>query len=87
MSDFQYQEGVLDGTGTVTINVGGKTPPMVASLKSAAAGRKIEFCTIGTELWQPIYDANTATMMNAAAMAGLLLVKFTGAAGDLWSIR
>ncbi len=87
MADFQYQEGVLDGTGVATINTGGKWPPLVASLKSAAPGRKIEFCTIGTELWQPVYDANTATMINAAAMAGLLLIKFTGTAGDLWNIR
>ena len=87
MSDFQYQECVLDGTGNITINVGGKTPPKVARLKSSSAGRKIEFCTIGTEMWQPIYDANTATMMNAVAMAGLLLIKFTGAQGDPWSIR
>ncbi len=87
MADFQYMEGVLDGTGVVTINVGGKSPPIVATLKSAAPGRKIEFCSIGTELWQPLYDANTATMMNAAATAGLLLIKFTGVVGDLWNIR
>lgn len=87
MADFQYLEGVLDGTGAVTVNVGGKNPPMVATLKSAATNRRIEFCTIGTEFWQPLYDANTATMMNAAAMAGLLLVRFTGAPGDLWNIR
>ena len=87
MTDFQYREGVLDGTGIATINVGGKNPPMVATLQSAAPGRKIEFCTIGAEMWQPIYDANTATMLNVAATAGLHSVKFTGAAGDLWNIR
>lgn len=85
--DFVYQEGVLDGTGTVTINVGGKIAPMTATLKSAAGGRKIEFAAIAGEFWQPIYDANTASMLAIVAASGLLSIKFTGAAGDPWSIR
>lgn len=85
--DFVYQEGVLDGTGVASINVGGKAAPMTATLKSAAGGRKIELATVAGELYTPVYDANTATMLNVSVKSPALTVKFTGAIGDIWSIR
>lgn len=91
MANFSYIEGVLDGTGTVTINVGGKPPAFTATLKSAAPGRKIERASssivVPTDLDEPEYDTNTATVLSAAFLAPIQFVKFTGAAGDEWNIR
>lgn len=87
MADFAYQEGTLDGTGTITINVGGKAAPFTSTLKSALVGRKIELASIAGEFYTPTYDANTATMLNVVALGPLLSVKFTGSPGDTWSIR
>lgn len=85
--DFTYQEGTLDGSGVVSINVGGKNVPFTATLKSAFVSRKIELASIAGELFTPVYDANTATMLNVVAKGPLLTVKFTGSPGDTWSIR
>lgn len=88
MSDFVYQEGILAGT-TIDINVGGKICPMTATLSfPAAAGRKIELITdtvMGA--YQPTYDGNTATGLVVAIVAPVAFVRFTGIAGDKWSIR
>lgn len=87
MSDFVYQEGVLDVTGIASINVGGKTAPMTATLKSAAGGRKIELASIAGELYTPTPDGTTASMQTVTIKSPILTVKFTGTIGDTWSIR
>lgn len=72
------------------------THPMVGmpikstiTLKSANAGRKIEFITEGLdtgEAFQPTYDHTTATMLVVVCEVGITHVKFTGATGDIWSV-
>lgn len=79
--------GILPAGGFIEINVGNLSTPMTAALHSSAGGRKIELSAIGAEYFQPIYDANTATMLAVAIMSPMGTVKITGQAGDDYCLR
>lgn len=85
--DFVYQNGTLDGTGVQIVNVGGKAAPMMATLASAAGGRKIELSTDGTNYYAAAAGASVTNMINSAIPTPVLYVKFTGVAADTWNIR
>lgn len=88
MADFVYQEGTLASATPFVVNVGGKYPPMVATLQSADVTRKIELSWDGgVNYITPTYDGNIVAMCNVAIMAPCSHVRFTGVAGDKWNIR
>jgi hypothetical protein len=61
--------------------------PMTVTLKSANAGRLIEFSTDGgSEYFTPTYDKTSSTMIVVVATARISHVRFTGAAADTWSV-
>lgn len=83
-----WKDGTLiDGTPKV-INMGGAPLPCTITLKSAAAGRKIEISTDdGQEYFTPNPDTSSATMQVLSLTAPVSHVRITGAANDKWSIR
>jgi len=79
--------GTLTDGVAVAQPIANVEPPTTVTLKSAAAGRRIEVSTDGgTEYATPSYDTNTAATLAVALMAPATHVRFTGQAGDVWSV-
>lgn len=70
------------------VDMGNAPLPATVTLKSAAAGRKIELSTDGgSEYFTPTYDVTSATMLVLNIAATVTHVRFTGAANDVWRIQ
>ena len=83
------QYGTLPTTSQV-INLESATVPMTITLKYASySTQKIELSTdaAGAEYFEPTYAVSTATMKVVTVGAPVSRVKFTGVAGNTWSIR
>lgn len=82
------QTGTLVSSAPVVVDVSDSRWPITLTLRSAAAGRKIELSTDGgIEYFTPTYDVSTATMINVGVTAPISHVRFTGVAADVWSVR
>lgn len=77
---------ITSGT-PVVVALGGIPLPFTVTLTSAAGGRLIELSTDGTNYFTPTYDATTAAMINVAVRAPVTHARFTGQAGDRYSVR
>lgn len=87
MGNVFASDALADAT-PVVIDMAGAPLPATITLKSAAAGRKIELSSDGgVEYWTPPIDINTATMHVVHVMAPISHVRITGAAADAWNIR
>lgn len=83
-----FVAGVLAGATPVVIAMDDAPLPSTLTLKSAAAGRKIELSTDGgTEYFTPAYDQTTATMLIVSVTATVSHVRFTGQAADAWRVQ
>lgn len=84
------EAGTLSGTSKV-VAMGSMSNgiPRTLTLKFAAlTTQKIELSTDGgTEYFEPSYAASSATMKVVTIGAPVTHVKFTGVAGNTWSIR
>jgi hypothetical protein len=61
--------------------------PMTATLKSSNVARLVEFSTDGgIEYFTPTYDKTSSTMITVVSNSRLTHLRFTGAAGDTWSV-
>lgn len=82
-----FATGTLSGITAVQPMPGASLPGTI-TLKSSAAGRKIELSTDGgTEYFTPSYDTTTTTMLVLTITAPVSHVRFTGVANDTWSVR
>lgn len=81
-------KGTLTNTTPVVISADDLSCPFTVTLKSSAAGRKIEAATDdGTEYFTPTTDqASTATMQIVTFSAPINKLKLTGQADDKWFI-
>lgn len=62
--------------------------PCTVTLKSKAAGRKVELSTDGgTEYFSPQADAQSSTMLVVTVRAPVTHVRVTGESGDFWSLQ
>jgi hypothetical protein len=87
-SGTNFQTGVLDVTGTVTVLASNMTYPATAVLDSSAGGRLIEISADGGVIFQtPPVDMAVTAQQIVALKAPLSHVRFTGAAGDVWMLR
>jgi hypothetical protein len=82
------KSGVLADNTPVTVNVGGNTAPMTATLNSSAPGRLIELSSDGGgTFYTPARDAEIGSMINVAILAPVSHVRFTGVTLDKWQVR
>lgn len=81
--------GTLTNTTPVAISASGLSCPFSVTLKSAAAGRKIELSTDqGTEYFTPPVDtSSSATMQIVTVEAPVTNIRFTGQDADKWYIN
>lgn len=83
-----FASGALAGAVPLAIDMAGAPLPATITLKSAAAGRKIELSSDGgAEYWTPAPNVNTATMHVVHVTVPISHVRITGVAADAWNIR
>ncbi|MDB5777595.1 MAG: hypothetical protein JWP38_3728 [Herbaspirillum sp.] len=85
-----FDSGTIDAStvAIVPAAIHGCQMPLTATLKSAAGGRAIQLSTDGgVEYFTPTVDTTSATMLIVIIGAPVSHIKFTGAAGDTWSVR
>lgn len=83
-------KGTLDSTGVKLLSVSPSSRVnLTAVLKSSAtATRKIELSADGGDEFFPVdYDVSTNTMLVLAIGTPISHIRFSGAAGDTWSVR
>ena len=83
------QKGVIDSSGVklLPIPVTSRVQ-LTATLKSAAAGRKIELSADdGDEFFPTRYNVTTPSMLVLAINTPISHILFTGTPGDKWSLR
>ncbi|MBP1314280.1 hypothetical protein [Herbaspirillum sp. 1130] len=83
-------KGTIDATGVKVFAVSASSRVnLTATLKSGVtATRKIELSADGGDEFFPVdYDVTTATMLVLAIGTPISHIRFTGAAGDTWSVR
>jgi hypothetical protein len=84
----KFAGGILLNGSPLVIPMIGAPLPCTVTLKSAAAGRKIEHSTDGgAELVTTDIDVTSATMLVSVFTTTVANVVLTGAAGDTWDIR
>lgn len=83
-----FVKDVLSGT-QVILPMNNAPLPCTVTLKSSAAGRKIELSTDGgVEYFTPTVDVgSSATMQIVTVTAPISHVKFTGIAGDAYRVQ
>jgi hypothetical protein len=83
-----FANGALADATPLVIDMLGAPLPATITLKSAAAGRKIELSSDGgAEYWTPAPNVNTATMHVVHVTAPVSHARITGVAADAWNIR
>ena len=83
-----FNTGTLANTTPLPVDMAGAPCPSTVTLKSSAAGRKIELSTDGgTEYFTPAYDTTSATMLVVTLNANVSHVRFTGQANDAWRVQ
>lgn len=88
MGTGAFAVGTLPSATPVVVPMGGAPLPATITLKSADAGRLIEFSSDGgVEYFTPTPDVTSATMQVVAAKFPISHVRLTGASGDKWSVR
>jgi hypothetical protein len=88
-----FASGTLSGTSLVR-PLAGAPLPCTITLVSSAGTREIALSTDGGNTYfvptrqdgNPAYDANTPTMINIVITGSATNVRFTGIAGNAWSI-
>lgn len=83
--------GAISGATPVVVSVGNMDYPITATLASAAGGRLIEASSTGDQSagsWYTLTPTGTtASMINAAILAPITHVRFTGQAGDTYRVQ
>ena len=81
--------GTLSNTNPFPMTVDWVPCPLTVTLKSSAAGRKIELSTdFGTEYFTPTPDTSSTTTMQIVTIdAPVTNVRVTGQANDRWYIN
>lgn len=83
-----FQSGTLANATPVVVNIANLTWPATISLVSAATGRLIELSADGAVTWfSPTVDATAAAGISVGVFAPVSHARFTGASGDVWSVR
>lgn len=83
-----YQSASLSNSTPFPVNIATSTWPATVSLVSAAPGRLIELSTDGgITYFTPTYDNTSVTSISVGVFAPVSHMRFTGVAGDVWSIR
>lgn len=83
-----FKSNVLASSAPLAVNIANSTLPATISLVSAASSRLIEISTDGgVNYFQPPIDSTAAGGISVAIFAPVSHARFTGVAGDVWSIR
>ena len=88
MSIQTYASGTLANSTPLPIPITVNALPLTITLNTTYASKLIEISTDGgVNYFTPVYDTSSANQIITHIDAPISHVRFTGTAGDLWSVR
>lgn len=83
-----FQSAALTNSTPLAVNIANSNWPATVSLVSSAPGRLLELSVNGgATYFTPAYDETSAASISVGIFAPVSHVRFTGIAGDVWSVR